>query len=76
MEVLRLGRQSRITKNKDDLNAVLRANVDISLLRLIQAFMESVPQLVLQLYIMLNFKYYNWLLGNIQFPSEFLQKIK
>ncbi|XP_052106330.1 uncharacterized protein LOC127738891 [Mytilus californianus] len=63
IEVLRLGYISRKTKQKDDLDAALRANVDVSLLRLIEAFTESAPQLVLQLYIMLKFSHYNWLIG-------------
>jgi hypothetical protein len=33
------------------------------MLRLIEAFTESAPQLVLQLYIMLKFSHYNWLIG-------------
>ncbi|VDI65530.1 Hypothetical predicted protein [Mytilus galloprovincialis] len=63
IEVLRLGYISRKTKQKDDLDSALRANVDVSLLRLIEAFTESAPQLVLQLYIMLKFSHYNWLIG-------------
>lgn len=63
IEVLRLGYKSRQTRKKDDLDDALRANVDVSMLRLIEAFTESAPQLVLQLYIMLKFSHYNWLIG-------------
>ncbi|XP_003730599.2 XK-related protein 4-like [Strongylocentrotus purpuratus] len=38
---------------------------DISMLRLQEAFMESAPQLVLQVYIMLESKEFHWLTGTI-----------
>lgn len=72
IEVLRLGYISRKTKQKDDLDSALRANVDVSLLRLIEAFTESAPQLVLQLYIMLKFSHYNWLIGKQLYKSHFV----
>lgn len=38
---------------------------DISMLRLQEAFMESAPQLVLQVYIMLESKEFHWLTGKV-----------
>ncbi|XP_041484932.1 XK-related protein 6-like [Lytechinus variegatus] len=56
---------------------------DISMLRLLEAFMESAPQLVLQVYIMLESEEFHWLtavstvvsLGSLAFSLESYHKV-
>lgn len=61
--VLKLGFKSRRTKSHDDLEAVYSANNDVCLLRLFESFLESAPQLTLQLYIIITFQHFDWILG-------------
>ena len=70
IDVLQLGLKARDTQKLDDLAAVFEANIDVCLLRLIAAFLQSVPQLVFQMYIILGFSTFTWLQGTSPNSSE------
>ncbi|KAL4236359.1 XK [Mactra antiquata] len=64
IQIFHLGRKSRKSGSSEDLAAVCRAMNDVSLLRMFAAFLESVPLLILQLYIVLsNLDNFNTLIG-------------
>lgn len=68
--VLKLGIKSRRTKSPDDLEAVYCANNDVCLLRLFESFLESAPQLLLQLYVIITFHHFDWLIGKVKFAGK------
>ena len=68
--VLKLGIKSRRTKSPDDLEAVYCANNDVCLLRLFESFLESAPQLLLQLYVIITFHHFDWLIGKVKFAEK------
>lgn len=68
--VLKLGIKSRRTKNHDDLDAVYCANNDICLLRLFESFLESAPQLLLQLYVIITFQHFDWIIGKVSSTTQ------
>ena len=63
---------ARATGDKEKVQAYYYQQNDASMLRLFEAFLESAPQLTLQLYIMVATKDANWLTGLSleQFQSE------
>ncbi|KAK7485331.1 hypothetical protein BaRGS_00023430 [Batillaria attramentaria] len=64
IQVVRFGMLSRLTGHPRYTDAALREQNDVCILRLVETFMESAPQLVLQLYIMLQTPaHVNWLHG-------------
>ncbi|XP_061191359.1 uncharacterized protein LOC133199560 [Saccostrea echinata] len=67
--VLKLGIKSRRTGSQEDIEAVYSANNDVCLLRLFESFLESAPQLILQLYIIISFQHFDWIIGMSTFFS-------
>ena len=73
MRVLWLGFKSCYTGHPRFTDAALREQNDASILRLFETFLESAPQLVLQLYIMLvRPDHINWIQGNGRMMSRTL----
>ena len=55
-----LGFKSRVTQKVVHTQRALTSQSDVSILRLFEAFLESAPQLVLQLYIMVARQSFGW----------------
>ncbi|KAK3091486.1 hypothetical protein FSP39_020197 [Pinctada imbricata] len=61
VKVLQLSRKAMQTQKLNDLAVTFRANNDVCLLRLVQIFLQSAPQMILQLYIILGLHSFSWL---------------
>ncbi|XP_067141379.1 uncharacterized protein [Centruroides vittatus] len=59
MKLLRCGLKAQKTQNLGDFQHFYEAQSDVCMLRLFESFMESAPQLVLQLYIMFSTEKWN-----------------
>ncbi|XP_075526640.1 XK-related protein 9-like [Dermacentor variabilis] len=63
---LRAGLKAERTRDVDDFHELYRHPSDLCMLRLFDSFLESAPQLVLQLYIMVNHEDWNPWTGQYQ----------
>ena len=61
--MVKLGVQAKRSRNTKDVEAAFREMNDMSILRLFESFIESAPQLILQLYIILTTGSIDWVIG-------------
>lgn len=64
---LKSGLKAQKTRDVDDFQDLYQQQSDLCMLRLFDSFLESAPQLVLQLYIMVSYENWNILTGTLVF---------
>ena len=72
--MIKSGYNAQLTNDIEDFDNLYRQQSDVCLLRLFESFMESAPQLVLQLYIMMTYSDYHILTGEKLIRNEMFKK--
>lgn len=62
---MQLGLEARRTKSTSDYHKLYAAQNDLSLLHLFESFLESAPQLVVQLYVIASLREFRFFTGMV-----------